>query len=447
MSNVVAGAPDLPEAHAPLTSDETDRLFARLMPLASAALGVSGGPDSLALLYLFSDWRLKSGWTGRSLVLTVDHRLRPESAAEAKAVAEHCKLLGLDHATLVWEGDKPVSNLQAEARAARYRLMAAAMCRENVDCLVLAHHRDDQAETFLDRLTRGSGVYGLGGMDPDQPDGPEGLHLLRPLLDLPKARLVADLARRGVAWADDPSNENADYKRVRLRTVLRQLDGEGLDARRIGETARRLRRAADAIDTWVDRVWLESVDEHPAGPIRLAFSTFSDLPEEIRLRLLSRLVLRAAGRVTPLRLSKLEHAEASLLGSDSQLTLAGAVLLRRQGWLFVWREAGREPPPAAPLGEETVWDGRFTINLSGCGPAMAGKDTSLGPVIRAPEAGKQIEWPPEWPRSAFDTAPALWRGETVLLVCGLFRSPDLGDEVPPDIRLIPRCTSRRQPDP
>lgn len=444
MSNAVAGAPDLPEAHALLTSDEVDRLFARLMPLASAALGVSGGPDSLALLYLFNDWRLRSGWPGRALVLTVDHRLRPESVAEAEAVSEHCKLLGLDHATLVWEGGKPVSNLQAEARAARYRLMAGAMRRENIECLLLAHHRDDQAETFLDRLTRGSGVYGLGAMDQDQRDAPEGLRLLRPLLDLPKARLVADLARRGVEWAEDPSNENSDYKRVRLRAVLSQLDGEGLDTRRISETARRLRRAADAIDTWVDRAWLESVDEHPAGPIRLVFSTFVDLPEEVRLRLLSRLVLRATGRVTPLRLSKLEHAEAALLETDSQLTLAGAVLLRQQRWLYIWREAGREPPPVTPLGAEPVWDGRFTIDLSGCDPAMVGKDTSLGPLILAPGTVRQIEWPPDWPRSAFDTAPAIWRAETVLLVCGLFQSPDWGDETPPDIRLIPRCTSGRQ---
>jgi tRNA(Ile)-lysidine synthase len=271
------------------------------------------------------------------------------------------------------------------------------------------------------------------------PDGPQGLRLVRPLLGLPKARLAADLKRRGVAWAEDPSNENTGFKRVRLRTVLQQLDEEGLDARRICETARRLRRAADAIDTWVDRIWLESVDQHPAGPVRINYPVFIDLPEEVRLRLLSGLVLRASGRVTPLRLSKLEHAESALFEAECQLTLAGAVLLRRKDWLFVWREVGRAPPPTMPLQTAgRFWDGRFAIELSGCAPTIIDAETNLGPLISAPGPMKQIDLPPVWPGAAFEAVPALWRGEALLFAAGLFQAPEMPGTGFPDIRLIPR---------
>lgn len=422
----MANVPDRPGDVSLLTQDEVIQLFDPLTGTDAVALGVSGGPDSLALLYLFNDWRHQTGWTGRVLVLTVDHRLRAESALEAQDVSRHCAHLGLDHRILVWDGKKPASNLQAEARDARYRLMAQEMRAARIDCLLLAHHRDDQVETFLDRLTRGSGVYGLGAMAPDQANGPHGLRLLRPLLGLQKARLIDELRARKISWAEDPSNRDPDYKRVRLRSMAGLLAEEGLDPDRLVETARRLRRAADAIDTWVANIWRASVTEHPAGPLRLEFAVLAGLPQEVRLRLLARMIRRVTGRDTPLRLSKLEFLEDRVLAGDAQQTLSGAIVLRTGRDLFVWKEAGRELPARILLeeGSKGKWDDRYCYSrqdaVSGTGPL------ALGALDQVPGTSAQIDWPAGWPKPAFACAPALRAGDRLLFVPGLFKEDGAG---------------------
>ena len=154
------------------------------------------------------------------LAITIDHRLRPESAAEARAVSALARRLGVPHRTVRWEGRKPKTGLQEAARQARYRLLAESAVRMKAQHILTAHTLDDQAETMLMRLTRGSGVSGLCGMTPLAPV-PAGQHagivLVRPLLDIPKARLVATLQRAGIAFADDPSNRDPRFTRARLR--------------------------------------------------------------------------------------------------------------------------------------------------------------------------------------------------------------------------------------
>ncbi len=429
-----------PDSHAsPLSDDEADACFSCLADINSVALGVSGGPDSLALLYLFNEWKIRSGWAGRSLVITVDHQLRPESSDEAEEVARHCAMLGLALETLAWTDPKPASNLQAAARDARYRLIAEALQEMQIDCLVLAHHQDDQAETFLDRLSRGSGVYGLGAMARDTSSGPHGLRLVRPLLDVPKMRLLAELLKRGLTWADDPSNYNTDYKRVRLRAIAEHLSSEGLDAGRLSGTAARLRRAAEAIDVWVGRFWDENVVEHPAGPLKLDFHSYEDLPEEVRLRLLSRLIMRATGRAMPLRLSQLEHVAGLIAGKEAQSTIAGAVVFRRDEQVFVWREAGRTPPPSwgLPLKSSAIWDGRFLVEANHGRPGLTGSETFLGPLISAPVKPGKADWPHDWPKACFSCAPAIWRGDDLVYVPGFSPNSEEDEGLPVKIRLLP----------
>ncbi|WP_346892120.1 tRNA lysidine(34) synthetase TilS [uncultured Roseibium sp.] len=436
----MANVPDQPGDVPVLTQDEVNQLFDPLTGTDAVALGVSGGPDSLALLYLFNDWRIQTGWTGRVLVLTVDHRLRDESALEAQAVSRHCEQLNLDHRILVWEGEKPVSNLQAAARDARYRLMAQEMRAASIDCLLLAHHRDDQVETFLDRLTRGSGVYGLGAMAPGQSNGPHGLRLLRPLLRLPKARLVGELTARRISWAEDPSNRDPDYKRVRLRTMAGLLAEEGLDPDRLVETARRLRRAADAIDTWVADIWRASVTEHPAGPLRLEFAVLAGLPQEVRLRLLARMIRRVTGRDTPPRLSKLEFLEERVLAGNGQQTLSGAIVLRKGGDLFVWKEAGRELPERILLavGSKGNWDDRYCYRREEAVSDDATGTLTLGALAQEPGTSALIDWPAGWPKTAFACAPALRVGDRLLFVPGLLEEVEKG--------FLPDVTLCRLPD-
>lgn len=433
----MASAPERPDGALPLTQDEVTRLFDPLTGTDAVALGVSGGPDSLALLYLFNDWRLRTNWTGNVLVLTVDHGLRTGSAEEARAVSAHCARLGLEHRTLVWGGEKPASNIQAAARDARYRLMAQEMGCRGMGCLVLAHHRDDQVETFLDRLTRGSGVYGLGAMAPDQPNGPHGLRLLRPLLTLPKARLIADLDARGISWADDPSNRNPDYKRVRLRTMAALLAEEGLEPDRLAATARRLRRAAAAIDAWVANVWQTSVSEHLAGPLRLEYAVLAGLPQEVRLRLLARMIRRVTGRDTPLRLSKLELLEDRILTGQGRQTLSGAIVQRQAAGLFVWREAGRERPASLRLaaGAAGIWDDRYgySRNPGGPGDRDGDKKILLGALDGVSTGSAAVDWPADWPKASFACAPALRCDGELLFVPGLVTGA--GSEILSEIKL------------
>nr|WP_256372737.1 tRNA lysidine(34) synthetase TilS [Roseibium sp. RKSG952] len=402
-------------------------MFRPLRDFESLAFAVSGGADSTALLVLFDEWACRNGWAGQFEAFTVDHGLRPESALEAGAVGELCAIRGIHHEVLHWRGDKPQSNLQAAARAARYRLLADAMKRRRLHALVLGHHLDDQIETFLDRLTRGSGVYGLGGMAPENKLGPEGLHLLRPMLEVGKARLAASLEARSVPWSEDRSNRDKAYKRVRLRNLARQLAEEGLEPQRLAQTAERMRRASSALQAWVQKVWSDHVEVHPSGPVRLSYPIWADLPLEIRLKLLAEMILRVTASPTPSRLQKLEGLEASLQSSGhTKSSLAGAFVQRRDGTLFAWKEAGRHPPSVMLLEDAKggVWDNRFCIEADSGVPETLGDPLYIGPFSLAPaRAGVQL--PSGWPSEAFDCAPALWSKDAVLFVPEIYLAPVL----------------------
>ncbi|WP_162009457.1 tRNA lysidine(34) synthetase TilS [Labrenzia sp. CE80] len=436
-------APELHACDLVLSSDQIDQTFKNFHAFSCLAIGVSGGSDSLALLRLLHDWQQRSRWPGRFLVLTVDHGLRNESAQEAEFVDDLCQRLGVDHRTLRWTSAKPTSNLQDEARKARYRLFAEAMSEANAEALVLAHHKDDQVETFLDRLTRGSGVYGLGAMRADELAGPEGLRLLRPLLGVPKSQLQATLQQMGQGWCHDPSNDSTAYKRVRLRHLAAELAAEGLDVERVVETAGRLRRAADAIDAWVGDVLQNNVDEHPAGPLGLLCERYSGLPEEVRLRLLSRLILRVTGNIYPPRLAKLEALDLALCtNADVRLTLGGAQIVRFGDRFCFWKEAGRRPLETINLcgPGSMVWDERFRVS------SMLGETAEegmmIGPLAAAPTVGDEFAFPEDIPKDAFATCLAIWRGDKLLLVPGLFHSdPEIKASIAVDyLRKLPMHT-------
>ena len=235
---------------APVSTAEAKSLFADLVHAPALVLAVSGGPDSTALLVLAARWRAALKRGPHLLAVTIDHGLRPESAGEARAVRRLASRLGVRHRTLHWTGPKPKTGLPEAARAVRYRLLAAAARAAGAAHVLTAHTLDDQAETVLIRMARGSGPSGLCAMARETPL--EGLALMRPLLDLPKARLTATLEAIGIAFADDPSNRDPRFTRSRLRGSMPVLAGEGLDAPRIALLARRLRRAEETIEVAVD---------------------------------------------------------------------------------------------------------------------------------------------------------------------------------------------------
>ena len=295
----------------PLTLSEALGAFAPLARFPRLALAVSGGVDSMTMLHLIARWRLEGAGKPELAVLTVDHGLRAGSRDEAEMVARLAKSLGLRHAILSWmRDDRQTGGLQASAREARYDLMAAYCHANDIPALVTAHHLDDQAETFLMRLKRGSGLDGLAAIPEESVWS--GIVVLRPLLDIPKGRLTSTLAEADLCWAEDPSNSDQRFERARMRTGSDALAKLGLTHEALARSARRLKRARAAIDELTERFLAEHGAMSEAGYGLIARDALLAAPEEIALRALARVVGSVGGRAKPLQLAKLEALLASL---------------------------------------------------------------------------------------------------------------------------------------
>ncbi len=340
------------------TQQDCDKLFAEVREERHIAVAVSGGSDSMALL------RLAAQWAGDSVaisVLTVDHGLRPEAAAEAAKVADWCAGLGLEHHTLRWEGPKPETGLQAKARTARYDLLSK-WCREHgVRVLLTGHTIDDQAETVLMRQARTDTAESLAGIW--KTAGWDGVQLFRPLLGQSREALRAYLSGIGQPWIEDPSNEEVKFERVRVRQHLAQVSQPAQRKVELAEIAERASRAARALAQgtaqWLDR----QLSAFPEGFGSIPRAGFCELDAELQRRILQRLILTfgAGFRAQP---GELDHLARWIMAMEnSRRTLGGAVVAGRRASILIGREWARiSPVPAlVPDSGMTVWDGRFQV--------------------------------------------------------------------------------------
>lgn len=316
------------------------------------AVAVSGGTDSMALLLLARRW--VQSVEGDVVALVADHGLRLESGAEARGVARWCRDQGIDCRILTLTLNTSGGNIQHEARDARYRALFD-WCRDHsVLHLLVAHHRDDQAETLMLRLARGSGLEGLTGMAPEVVQ--DDCRLLRPLLDFPKTALIAEVT--GLPVVHDPSNRNRRFARVQVRQAAPDLAALGLTAARLAVTTEQLARSEGVIESLTDRAKLRHVRPHPAGWLRIDVAGLGQEPEVVAHRLLSRVAAWVGGTLYPPRYEGIE----ALWGERDaarERTLGGALWLPKRGgqWLVC-----REPAAIAgnqPLSDRQVWDGRF----------------------------------------------------------------------------------------
>jgi tRNA(Ile)-lysidine synthase len=397
------------------------RLFARWSGEGALALAVSGGADSLALMLLAARWR-DSGAAPRLIVLSLDHGLRPEADAEVAMVGRIAATLGLPFQPLKADAPLPPSDIEAAARAMRYRLLGAAARAAGASVVMTAHHADDQAETVMLRLARGSGIYGLSAMGAETER--DGFTIARPLLGLRRADLAAMVAQAGFEPVADPHNEDARFARARMRALMPRLAAEGLDTPRLVATAARFRSAAFAIDTYVDRLFAAAAIIDEAGGVRLDVAALTAEPEETRLRAVSRILRAVGGSAYPPRLGGLGALVAAMADDSVPLkrTVAGVVVDRRKGFFRFQREAGRDglPERAVAGGFEGVWDGRFAVSIAGA--PHDSRLVALGVEGRRAVASCVIEALP----LALAATPALLGPEGVIAAPLLGLSPPQG---------------------
>lgn len=308
------------------------------------AVALSGGGDSMALSYLLSRWATQHGKTLHAL--TVNHGLRPEAAAEARHVASLVKPWGIVHKILTWIGEKPATRIQEEARAARYRLIAAYCQKNKISTLFLAHHANDQAETILFRLAKGSGLDGLSGMSQRQDFSPQ-LTLLRPLLDVTHGQLLATCKAAKIDWVEDKSNVSDRYARIRLRKSMDVLETEGLSVKRILSLGARLERARSALDQVTDLAWEKCVIEYNSKLIVFNYKDLLVYPEEVVLRCIMRAIQHfRVGRAYPPRLESMEALVTKLCAANKLFkaaTLGGCVIRvqNRKGLVTIQPEVAK----------------------------------------------------------------------------------------------------------
>lgn len=346
---------------------EAAALFSRyLTGNTGLVLAVSGGSDSMALMRLIARWNagLEPQAQPDIHVVTVDHALRPEAAAEADFVVREAASLGLPVQKLRWDGPHPKTGVPAAAREARYSLMAG-FCRQRRAVLVTAHTLDDQAETLVMALARGAGVDGLSAMQAETTLN--GLIIIRPFLEVTRARLRATLSHAGAKWMEDPTNHDTAYERVRVREALKLLEREGVGHAGLARSSRRLSRARTALVHAADILERDAVIHDVSGYCRIMRDPFFQAPDEIQLRCLLAATRTYGGGMT----QSLAGAEGLLdwmqAGTGKARTFAGCRIVRRSAEFVVGREGKRisetciriEPGQCV-----SAWDRRYIVSAS-----------------------------------------------------------------------------------
>lgn len=330
------------------------------------AVGLSGGADSLSLTHLAAHWA--EDRNGHAIALTVDHGLRTESAEEAASVAEWMAQAGIAHHIVAARAaglDLAQGNVQASARSGRLRLLEDWCRKAGILHLLLAHHQEDQAETVLQRLARGSGVHGLAAMTPEK--NFRYVRILRPLLDQPKARLEATLQSQGLRWIDDPSNRDRHYDRVRLRQAMAAINADDrLINDRLAHTAGAMRRTRHILDDEIDRLLAGALSFSPLGYGVLDAQALAGADRDLAARALG-LVIATVGAAPhpPRREAVLRWLDLIVSQADGGATLMGAQLTRwHTRWLIHRELAAVAPPVTLRPGESARWDGRFHCALA-----------------------------------------------------------------------------------
>ncbi|MBL4768168.1 MAG: tRNA lysidine(34) synthetase TilS [Rhodobacteraceae bacterium] len=388
-----------------MTQSDADILSAvraQVGPVPDGRLGiaVSGGGDSVALLHILS--RCFNSDDVQLFVATVDHGLRPESSHEAMQVAKLAASLGIEHSTLQWKTWDNSGNLQDHARRARTQLLGDWAKANNISTLLQGHTADDQAETVLMRLGRSAGVDGLAAIPTRRVVN--GITIVRPMMGLTRGQLRDYLIRQGIDWADDPSNDDPKYDRVKARQLLDLLEPLGISADSLSDVAQNMASARVALD-WYCFLAAQEIACVNGGNVVLDLRKFRTLPDETARRLFVGIFSWISGSDYPPRRVPVLAALASLREGRAA-TLGGCHVLQYRQTIWLCREYNAVRGAFCEFGQ--LWDQRWLLtgdNFDGCEVRALGQSG--------------LKYCPNWrdmarPEVALTSSPAVWRGDELI---------------------------------
>lgn len=373
------------------------------------AVAYSGGGDSTALLLLLRDYMQERG--GQVTALTVDHGLRPESADEAKKCAAIAASLGVHHRIMRWVGEKPATRLQERARAARYDLLQQACRDDGITTLALAHNLEDRLETFWMRLSGGSGLDGLAGLQRTVKRGE--LTLLRPLLEISREDLRALCRHRGVAWIEDPSNSNERFLRPRLRAFEEFLAAEGLTPARLSQTLEKLAQASDALRLIAEKAMDAAAVRHLAGYVTVYPARLAEFPPDIRHRVYAAVLHLFSPQDYPPPYEGVENIRRAVeAGQLTGSTFYDCEVFAAEDAVIFMREAAAAEKPAL-IRDGLRWDRHFFLS------GEVGESTRIAMLGEAGASLLRKDDIPALdalPHKVRKVLPALWQGEKPVAV-------------------------------
>jgi tRNA(Ile)-lysidine synthase len=383
-----------------MSKTQLAELIAQQMPShdhKGFGVAVSGGGDSIALLVLMARYAKQAGIALHAI--SVDHGLRDGTDAELRLVSAQCAKLDVPHTVVHWTGWDGAGNLQSNARDARYDLIAKWAQAHDIDVVGLGHTADDQAETLLMRMARGAGVDGLAAMAFESQR--HGVTWLRPLLGAAREDLRDFLRQENVTWAEDPSNENRNFERIRMRDALKELAPLGLNAQTLAMVARNMSDARGALE-WHTSLAAKDACEVTLGTVRIDLDRYNALPSEIARRLLVRAIRWVNGANYSPRRGGVSQVQAAMNNGVSS-TLDGCQIVYKQGRVYVCRELNAVREVIGPM--DGLWDGRWRV----IGPSDR-KELCVAPLgelgVRRSEAWRELGLP----REAILSLPAVWSG-------------------------------------
>lgn len=383
------------------------------------AVAVSGGRDSLALTHLAKNWAKENNI--ELVALTVDHQLRAESKSECDDLTQWMTSENINHHVLTWEGEKPKTGIQEKARNARYAMLTKKCHTLDIDHLLLGHHGDDQVETLLMRIARGSGIDGLSGMDAVSVRA--NIRLIRPLLPFNRDDVTKYCDECKLPYLDDPSNEQEHFERVAWRKVIENFPNKDQFVKGMALSAKRIARAGTALEYYADFAYDTCVNITPEGYAILNLSKLDTYPDASALRVMRRVINHIGGTAKHAETSQIDVLYDDLFsGLEFKGLSVGGCLIRPhashpQRTVVIIREERHLPEPKVLSGNNILWDYRFLINcpseilkkIVGDVTVSALGSNGYKSIIDHIKKNRR-----ELPQGAYETLPALWLGKTLI---------------------------------